>query len=102
MLCSLASWVYDSKFDDYLENISGTNQKIFIYVGTAEGKQDNEDRADVSQFYIDATMDYYQKLIEAGFSPIDINIKLRVEARHTEHSWADNLSECLKFISMDW
>ena len=46
--------------------------------------------------------DYYQKLIEAGFSPIDINIKLRVEGRHTEHSWADNLSECLKFISMDW
>lgn len=99
---SLASWIYDSTFANYLKQINKTEQKIFIQVGTAEGKLEHEDRKDVSQKYIDASIDYYSKLLSSGYSEDDIKLVVGVNAYHSEASWAAYLMDCLKFISFDW
>lgn len=99
---SLASWIYDSTFDDYLKQINKTDQIIFIQVGTAEGKLEHEDRMELSQKYIDASINYYSKLLSTGYSDEDMKLVVGVNAYHSEVSWAAHLLDCLKFICIDW
>lgn len=91
---SLASFAFKEKFENYFKDVRlKDNQKIYIKVGTEESEERN-----ISQAYIDSSVNYYDLLIKAGI-PIE-NIKLKIISgdTHSERDWAKYLLECLEFV----
>ena len=77
---------------------------MYIEVGTNEGDDTDKQLAtgNLKQLYIDASLDYYRQLIEAGLSTNEIKLNVVANGEHSEECWAKYLPECLRFISENW
>lgn len=102
---SSAMWLSPNSFNNYLEKINiDINQKIYIQVGTNESNKDDDNMfgENVSQIYIDTSLDYYNKLLEKGFKLENIKLRIVASGKHSETVWAKYLYECLEFFSRSW
>lgn len=97
---SLASWLSEKPFIDYISNNPLNPQtKVYIQVGTNEANDTDKifSKNNISQAYIDSSLNYYQTLIKNNH-PID-NLWLRILAgeTHYEKYWAKHFIKFLKY-----
>lgn len=101
---SLASWICEDAFLDYVaQNHLDVNTKVYIQVGTQEGKGMESDFEDINinQVYIDCSLSYYRMLAYSGHNIKLTKLKIFDQETHFEQYWAKHLPEFLKFSLID-
>ncbi|MFD1806786.1 alpha/beta hydrolase [Pasteurella oralis] len=102
---SSASWLTPNDFQRYFENHDlDLNQKVYIQVGTQEGDDTDSQftTGNIQQLYIDASLSYYQTLLQKGMPINQIKLEIIANGIHSETQWAQHLPNCLYFLSQDW
>ena len=101
---SSANWLNKPEFDRYISKHKVSDQRVYIEVGTNEGDDTDKQLANgnLKQLYIDASVDYYRQLIDAGLSTSELKLNVVANGEHSEECWAKYLPECLRFISENW
>ena len=101
---SSANWLNKPEFDRFISKHKISDQRVYIEVGTNEGDDTDQQLANgnLKQLYIDASLDYYRQLIEAGLSTSELKLKVVANGEHSEECWSKYLPECLRFISENW
>ena len=93
---SLASWVSEGAFLDYVENnpLSPTT-RVYMMVGTQEGAQEEElySGQDLSRVYIKSSLNYYEFLLDQGHSPDNLCLRIINGGSHNEDFWARHFGE---------
>lgn len=93
---SLATWLFKEEIDRYFIGQSKEyEQKFFIQVGTCEGYDDDF----LSQEYVDASLDYYNKLIKMGYDPEEIFLNISCGDIHSEICWAKRFPQFMEFLN---
>lgn len=97
---SLASWVNDQAFLDYLTHHPlESDTKVYLQVGTQEGN--DEDQAfterNVNQMYLDSSLWYYQTLLRTDHPLDNIWFRIQADETHSEEYWALHFGEFLVY-----
>ncbi len=95
---SLASWVSEDAFLDYVyNNPLSLSTKVYIMVGTREGSEGEElySGPDLSRIYIRSSLNYYELLLDQGRYPDKLCLRVINGGSHNEDSWARHFGEFL-------
>ena len=102
---SLANWIHEAEFNDYLNNNTiNPDQFIYIQVGAQEGDDTDAQFIDGSmkQTYINISIDYVRNLILKGYPIEQLSLNIYADDKHTESAWARNLPKAMRFLTQGW
>ncbi|MHC5268321.1 alpha/beta hydrolase [Enterococcus sp. LJL98] len=99
---SLASWVNDETFLDYVgSHPLHPETKVYLQVGTSEGNVADQSftTRNVNQVYLNSSLWYYQTLLRTGHSLEKIWFRILADETHSEKYWATHFGEFLVYCS---
>ncbi|XJS09698.1 alpha/beta hydrolase [Aerococcaceae bacterium WGS1372] len=102
---SLASWFSERQFLEFIDRHPlDPATRVYIQVGTDEGDATDRSFLDgkMNQAYIDASLRYYNTMLQNGHPLENTWLRILADERHHEVYWARHFGEFLNFAYNVW